>query len=139
MRIEWLLAVLLAASIGCSSNENLSRVTGTIKLDGEPLPDAFVVFSPTTGGTTSYGRTGTDGRYEMMFSDSEKGAWIGENRVEISTGDVDPTMSGSGVRERVPAAYNKQSTLKVEVVAGGNEHNFDLNSEEGRIIQPPTE
>ena len=123
--------------VGCGGNENLSSVTGTITLDGEPLPNAFVVFSPTAGGTTSYGRTNGSGQYEMMFNDDEMGAWIGENRVEISTGDVGATMNG-GTPEKVPAIYNQQSTLKVEVTAGPNTHDFDLESG-GRIVQPPTE
>lgn len=129
--------VLLA--LGCGGRDDLGRVTGTITLDGEPLPNAFVVFSPTNGGTTSYGRSDQSGQYEMMFSDDEMGAWLGENRVEISTGDVDATMSGSGARELVPAVYNQNSQLVAEVVAGQNEHNFELKSNAGKILPPPSE
>ncbi len=138
-RLPSLLLLLVAAISGCGGNDNLAYVTGTVKLDGEPLPNAFVVFAPTSGGTTSYGRTDQDGQYEMMFTDDEKGAWIGENRVEISTGDVDATMSGSGTPEKVPAVYNQRSTLKVDVTSGKNEHNFDLESNAGRIAPPPPE
>ncbi|MCA9193140.1 MAG: hypothetical protein KDB03_15300 [Planctomycetales bacterium] len=123
---------------GCGGNENLSYVTGTVRLDEEVLPNAFIVFSPTSGGTTSYGRTDANGQYEMMFNDYEKGAWIGENRVEISTGDVDATGSG-GAPEKVPAVYNQRSTLKVEVTSGNNTHDFDLKSDAGRVIQLPPE
>ncbi|MCA9195744.1 MAG: carboxypeptidase regulatory-like domain-containing protein [Planctomycetales bacterium] len=130
-----LLFVLVA---GCGGNENLASVTGTVKLDGEVLPNAFVVFAPTSGGTTSYGRTDASGRYEMMFNDYEKGAWLGENRVEISTGDVDATGSG-GAREKVPAIYNQRSNLKVDVASGKNVHDFDLKSDAGRVIQLPPE
>lgn len=124
---------------GCGRNKDLAQVTGTVKLDGELLPNAFLVFAPTSGGTTSYGRTDSNGQYEMVFSDYEKGAWIGENRVEISTGDVNPTMSGAGTREQVPAVYNKNSTLMVEVSAGENVHDFNLQSDAGQIVQPPPE
>ncbi len=75
----------------------------------------------------------------MVFSDDEKGAWIGENRVEISTGDVDASGTGGGAREKVPAVYNLKSTLKVVVTAGDHVHDFDLKSDAGRIVQPPPE
>ena len=142
-RLGWRIAMVMASALvgvaGCGGNENLAYVTGTVRLDGEPLPDAFVVFAPTSGGTTSYGRTDAEGVYEMMFSDDAKGAWIGENRVEISTGDVDASGTGGGAREQVPAIYNQASTLKVDVVAGNNVHDFDLESAAGRVIQLPTE
>lgn len=127
------------ATTGCGGNSDLARVEGQVTLDGEPLPDALVVFAPTSQGTTSYGRTDQDGRYELFFSDREKGAYIGENRVEISTGDVDPTMSGPGKPELVPSVYNERSTVTVEVTSGTNVHNFDLESDAGRVIQPIAE
>ncbi len=134
------LLLMVPPICGCGGNENLAYVTGTVSLDGEPLPEAFIVFSPTSGGTTAYGRTDDDGQYEMVFNDNQKGAWIGENRVEISTGDVDATgTGGGGAREKVPAAYNRNSNLLVEVTSGNNVHNFDLKSDEGRIIQLPPE
>jgi hypothetical protein len=76
------------ALCGCGSRTELAAVRGKVTLDGQPLPDAFVVFAPTTHGTTSYGRTDAGRSYEMMFTDTEKGAWIGENLVRISTGDL---------------------------------------------------
>lgn len=129
-------ALMLTCLTGCGGNENLAYVTGKITLDGKPLPNAFVVFAPTAGGTTSYGRSDAEGNYEMVFSDAEKGAWIGENRVEISTGDVDASGDGGGAKEKVPAVYNRNTSLKVDVVAGNNTHNFDLKSDAGRIVQP---
>src|SRR5256885_2803991 len=81
-------ALCLGALIGCGSRGDLASVRGKVTLDGQPLPDAFVVFAPTKKGTTSYGRTDAGGNYEMMFTDYQKGAWLGENSVRISTGDL---------------------------------------------------
>ena len=134
-----IVCILLTSALGCGGNDNLARVTGTVKLDGQPLPNAFVIFSPVSGGTTSYGRTDQAGQYEMMFNDDEKGAWIGANRVQISTGDVSARGEGSGAREKVPASYNQRSTLKVEVSSGSNVHDFELKSDAGRILQPAAE
>lgn len=131
-----LIALILS---GCGGNENLAYVTGKVTLDQQPLPNAFIVFSPMNGGTTSYGRTDAEGLYEMVFSDEEQGAWIGENRVEISTGDVDASGTGGGAREKVPAIYNQNSKLTANVVAGENQFNFDLESNAGRVLQLPAE
>jgi hypothetical protein len=131
-----LAAVLLGG--GCNRNENLADVTGVITLDGKPLEDALVVFSPRQGGTTSYGRTGADGAYRLYFNDHTPGGWLGENVVRISTGDVDATGEG-GKPERVPVQYNQRSTLTALVKAGRNTFDFELDSGAGRIIQPPRE
>lgn len=138
-RVYALGCIILCACVGCGGNENLGRVAGTVTLDGEALPNAFIIFAPTSGGTTSYGRTDAEGKYEMMFSDNEKGAWLGENRVQINTGDVDPTMSGAGSKEKVPAVYNQKSTLLVQVDSGSNTHDFELDSSAGRIVEQPAE
>lgn len=130
--------VLMFLLVGCGGNPNLSSVTGTITLDGDPLPNAFVKFVPTSGGTTSFGKTDAQGRYEMMFSDAEMGAWQGENRIEIRTGDVG-AGPGEGAKEVVPAVYNVESTLLRVVEPGGNVFDFDLNSSEGEIQQPQSE
>jgi hypothetical protein len=127
-----LLALLLAS---CGGRSELAGARGRVTLDGQPLADAFVVFCPTKNGTTSYGRTDADGNYRMMFKDKEPGAWIGENLVRISTGDV-----GSGGKaasaERVPVVYNVKTTLKVEVEKKDNVFDFDLKSNAGKVVQP---
>src|SRR6476646_5533251 len=102
-RVCWL-AVLVAVLPGCGSRGDLGSVRGKVTLDGQPLPAAFVVFGPPKKGTTSYGRTDGGGNYEMMFTDSQTGAWIGVNSVRISTGDLG-SGGGPGPKERVPIVY----------------------------------
>jgi hypothetical protein len=135
-------AVLLLAALllpaGCGSRSDLATVTGKITLDGEPLPKAFVVFAPTAQGTSSRGKTDESGQYEMMFSDREKGAWIGENLVRINTGDVGGG-DAPGPKDRVPTDYNEQTTLTVDVKPGKNVFDFDLKSSAGRIQAAPVE
>ena len=130
--------VLVACCAGCGSRSELAAVRGKVTLDGQPLADAFVVYAPTKSGTTSYGRTDSGGNYEMMFTDSQKGAWIGENSVRISTGDLG-RGGGAGPKERVPVVYNETSTLKAEVKPGSNTFNFELYSNAGRIKGGPSE
>jgi hypothetical protein len=116
----------------------LASVTGKVTLDDKPLADAFVVFSPTSAGTTSYGRTDSSGEYVMMFSDREKGAWLGENIVRISTGDVGSGGAG-GKKEIIPSVYNVGSTLRRTVEKKSNRFDFELKSSAGKIKQTITE
>jgi hypothetical protein len=129
------MAVALLA--GCGGRSDLARVTGKVTLDGQPLVGAFIVFAPTKQGTSSRGKTDAVGNYEMMFTDREKGAWIGENLVRIETADVGP--SGAWSKERVPIVYNKNTTLKVDVKPRTNTFNFDLDSKAGKIGPAQTE
>lgn len=132
-------AMLGLALAGCSGkNENLSEVTGTVTLDGQALPDAVVVFSPVSGGTTSYGRTDSAGNFRMLFRDNEYGAWLGENIVRITTFDL-PANGKPGKKELVPNVYNTKSKTKVVVAAGPNTHNFELKSSAGKVVQGQSE
>ena len=125
---------LLFVFLGCGSNEDLASVTGKVTLDGQPLPNALVVFAPTSAGTTSYGRTSTTGEYEMMFSDTEAGAWLGENAVRITTEDVG-TGDSPASKERVPSVYNARTTLKAMVEKKANVFDFELKSSAGKVKQ----
>ena len=126
-----LLALLLAS---CGRSE-LAGARGRVTLDGQPLADAYVVFCPTRQGTTSYGKTDADGRYRMLFKDNEPGAWLGENLVRITTGDL-AAGDHPAAAERVPVVYNLKTALKVEVLPQDNVFDFDLKSDAGKVVQP---
>ncbi len=133
---SWLAAaLLLVALIGCGGRSDLGRVTGTVTLDGKPLSDAMVVFTPMTGGRPGAGLTDAQGKYEIIHDRSDKGAVFGEHVVEISTGDElsneDDTVTT--IPERVPAKYNSASELRATVEAGANVFDFALTSE-GEIV-----
>ena len=67
----------------------MGQVTGVVKLDDKPLPDASVQFTPTEGkGLTSYGKTDNNGAYYMMATRTENGAAVGKNKVRITTYDI---------------------------------------------------
>lgn len=127
--------VLIVSAIGCAHNENLGEVTGTVTLDGEPLADAFVEFIPASDeGAPSYGRTDANGKYELKFSRSESGAWLGPNTVRITTEDVEDVDGEERfIPEKVPTQYNVNSTLTADVEPGLNTFDFDLESE-GEVV-----
>jgi hypothetical protein len=135
VRFRWIPIFGLLLYVGCASD--LSTVTGKVTLDGEPLADAFVEFTPQVpGGSMSYGKTNSRGDYDLMFSSSKRGAMPGESIVRITTADVGD-MGKPNTREQVPARYNRNSELRATVQENqSNVLNFDLVSEGGKVVQP---
>lgn len=137
------LAVMLviAASLGCGygqprmdySKAGLVEVSGSVRLDGEPLPAAIIVFQAPDE-TFSFARTDDTGRYRLMFDSVMAGVTKGQKTVRIRTlgslGEDDPDAKRSGT-ERVPDCYNKKSTLTVEVTGNSTSTDFDLRSDCG--------
>ena len=114
---------------GCSSSKvAVAKVRGTVTLDGQPLRDAEVRFQPANG-RPSFGRTGADGSYQLLYTVSRAGAVVGPCDVTISTAIEND--SGRVAPERVPSRYFEPGALSVEVKPRGNVHNFDLTSSGG--------
>lgn len=130
------LLAILASGCGTGDHVTLAPVKGTVTLDGQPVPDARVIFHPTEGGRPSNAMTEPDGSFELVYMEDKLGALKGKHKVIISTlVEADPdstdTLTQSGQREMIPASYNTQTTLEAEVDAGVNELNFDLKSSGG--------
>ncbi|QDU36242.1 hypothetical protein Mal4_05260 [Maioricimonas rarisocia] len=131
----WSTVLLLPLAVGCggtSDQPELGEVTGVVTLDGEPLADARVVFSPVEGGQSSEATTDAQGKYALVYRGEQMGAKIGEHKVFVSTFEeavLDDFGKPTGGREElVPEQYNRSSTLTVEVKPGDNEIPLDLNS-----------
>ena len=124
-------AILLAA--GCGDNSGLSQVRGRVTLDGQPLADATVLFTPVEGGSTSVGRTDSAGEYSLAYSAEKWGAEPGPHQVWISTatsGDADSDPPLAPTIERVPPHYRQRLGITVEVNPGRNDLDFPLETAE---------
>ncbi len=119
-------ALCCLAQTGCGSD--LARVTGTVTLDGKPLPAATVEFQPKEG-SPSYGETDANGRYELMFAAGKPGAQVGEYTVRISTFRIEPDGEARiEIPERVPAEFNENSTVVRKVKPGSQTFDFEIPS-----------
>jgi hypothetical protein len=95
---------------GCKqTGPRLVKVTGVITLDGQPVADAIIHFTPIDGGRGSYARSDETGRYALQFLPGQPGATPGIHRIFISTADE------SGGSETVPARYNRKTELTATV------------------------
>ena len=124
-----ILAVSLAGCGGGADHPPLGKVTGVITLDGHPLADADVTFQPEGEGRAAVGTTDSQGHYELVYLNDEKGATIGTNLVSVTTfRDAADDGSTPEVPEKLPSRYHSDSSVKVEVKKGSNTFDFDLKS-----------
>lgn len=80
--------VVSMATAGCSRGIGLDLVpvTGVVLLDGQPVADATVLFSPTSGGHAGFGTTDAAGRFvaqSAMGGRKADGLVVGEYSVVV--------------------------------------------------------
>ncbi|MFT5300767.1 MAG: hypothetical protein ACI87E_004463 [Mariniblastus sp.] len=82
------LLMLLVISAGCKGNGfTLAPVSGTVTVDGAPVPDLNIAFYPKgteenpAPGPFSTGKTDSAGQFTLVSRGGEKGAVVGLNRV----------------------------------------------------------
>jgi hypothetical protein len=106
-------------------------------MDGQPLADAFVTFTPESG-RPSFGGTDANGNYELLYTDAKTGALPGQHTVKVSTyRSADADSGTKAAPERVPEKYNTKSELKQKVEPGSNTIDFELSSKDAKIVQRP--
>lgn len=120
--------LLILAMGGCERGpagmEGLVPAGGRVTLNQQPFADVMVVFDH-PGHAAVYGRTDQDGFFEMSYTTSQKGAFVGTNRVYFGSSGPEQRTP-----ERVPKAYQRRtSELTVEVSGATGTYNFDLVSE----------
>jgi hypothetical protein len=129
--------VLLLIATGCAKTDaNRGTITGQVKLDGQPLEQGSILFTPAEGvkGVVTGGEI-KDGKYQLT---GKAGPSIGSNRVEIravrkSGKMVQKPMAPAGemveeMAEAVAPQFNSASTLKFDVKAGDNTADFEVKS-----------
>ncbi len=133
-----LLSVLL---VGCgdSGGPVTVSVSGTVTLDGKPVPSGQILFNDIAGVEKAYAGLIKDGKFSFPST-------VGQKKVSISSpqevqgkstvvggtpGDpVSEENPAIEIVEMIPGKYNDTTTLTADVTsAGPNEFTFDLKSE----------
>ena len=145
---------LLAAGCGTAPRVDYSKVdlvdvSGTVMLDGMPLPNAVVTFE-SENGRFSYGLTDADGYYTMRFDSRMNGVTPGKKIIRISTtrriAGLNTIQGGEAPRgeiegeegmerppaqlELVPEKYDTESEL-TRMVKPDEDQTFDFKLESG--------
>lgn len=144
----------IAALSGCGSGYGVTPASGVVMMDGQPVPEAKVMFHPIDGGPrTSYGTTNEKGEFKVSTYGMYDGALIGRHVVTITKVDtssqvkVDPNEGymGQGYEQMMapdnlakasnpkfilPEKYSSKETSGIEVdVVAGETNNFPFNLE----------
>jgi len=116
---------------GCAEDKNIATVTGIVKVNGELAKMGGITYIPVDGQSGTAGAVITGGKY--MASDVP----IGTHKVQIRVSKVvghkklynTPDSPLQPVLEEVlPAKFNSKTELRLDVVAGKNEKDYDLPS-----------
>jgi len=138
----WLPLAFLIVCAGCGgADDGLARqpIWGTVTLDGQPLANGVITFTPASGQPTQSGGVISAGKFSVP---REQGPVVGNYSVSINSSSaeatVPPDQEKSGMpghvapnraRDPIPDKYNAKTTLTAEVKKeGGNDFQFDLKT-----------
>jgi hypothetical protein len=142
------------ALLGCGAENDSSGppvfpVTGVVKLNGQPVVGADIVFQLKDGSGSSFGRTNASGQYQLTTRRSNDGAPPGDYVVSITKAEDAPAPEAATIpqdspnynpyvgkgappkpkaKSGVPAQYGdaKTSGLTARVAEEKNTIDFDL-------------
>jgi len=132
--MKWAFCLVTTSSLmflGCgggapADQPDTAPVSGTVTLDGSPLPNVSVSFQPAEGRPSS-GVTDENGAYTLQYTADVSGAKIGEHTVtltEAEGGGYDDSGASVETESKLPAAASDGS-IKFTVSADG-ENNFPI-------------
>jgi hypothetical protein len=127
------LGVLVAGCGGGNKLPPLAEVSGTVTLDGVPLPGAVVQFIPDatngTQGPPAVGGSDQNGHYELMTV-KHKGAAIGLHKVKVTMLNRPRGTASNAAPAGIPRRYSDPQTsgfqFEVKKVNKGESNVFDL-------------
>lgn len=123
--------VIALAGCGRGGRPQLGTVEGVVTLDGRPLADATVRFTPHGPGRTAQGVTDPGGRYRLLYLRDMPGANVDRHVVRITT-----AREETGGVESLPPRYHRRSHLEAVVQPGRNRHDFALESSAASPASP---
>jgi hypothetical protein len=123
-----LLALLVLA--GCGDADSMAEVTGTVRVDGEPMSEGSITLVPANGDGPTAGGQIKDGKYSVR---SPKGVMkvsismpkvVGKKKVYATPDSPEMPVTV----EALPPRFNQATELRLEVKGGSNPKDWDLQS-----------
>lgn len=123
----WIFSFLAISLLGCGGSGNpVAPVQGVVTLDGKPVTDMVVTFTPVKRKTASVGdenepgksatgNTDSEGKFTLSTYERNDGALVGEHMVSVFGSGPDPTPPGN-----LPKDYT------LEVKSGSNDFEIKL-------------
>jgi hypothetical protein len=120
-----LTALVLALPVlaGCGG-EQPAEVTGTVRIDGRPLPDGEIIFEAADGSKTPAAGKVRDGAYTVRVLPGPKKVKVLASRPPKRP---DPVLGPAAREQMLGPEYNDRTTLTADVKSGANpDVNFDV-------------
>jgi hypothetical protein len=121
-------AAIVAAALStasCSSSNPLISIAGKVTLDGAPVSEGDILFTPTDSAFGSESAKIKDGAYQANLRP-------GQTKVQIRASRPVPGKKGPMgeqlIEDYIPPKYNEQSSLAIDVSKDQRKHDFDLQS-----------
>jgi hypothetical protein len=115
------LLIVLPGCGGPSDQPDLGEVSGTVTLDGKPVPGINVLFSPDTGRPAG-AKTDESGYYELVYLAGVNGCKVGPNTV---TFEWEP---GAENTVAIPERYSGTNGFKIDVKPGSQVVDLPMES-----------
>ncbi|MEX0792679.1 MAG: hypothetical protein WD045_06055 [Pirellulaceae bacterium] len=129
----WGCLTLALGLFGCGSRtDGLITISGTVTLDGKPVPEGSVSLMPLDGKGIAGGGTIAHGRYSADSSPGLMAVQInGIEKVEKENPSAEEVARGLHIDQKqiLPASYNRQSQLRIEVSSDNHQFDFNLTSD----------
>jgi hypothetical protein len=126
IRFRPVLSVFFLVLVGCGKGDGFQSVSGSVTFGGQPIEEGAIQFF--TAGPSPYPVAGAmikEGKYMVP---ADHGLKPGNYGVRISstikaknTGPA-AEMNPFIAKELIPAHYNTQSTLSIDIAAGANDN-----------------
>ena len=128
-----LFVTVIAVLAGCADGDRLptAPARGTVWLDGRPLANAHVVFTPERGRSAT-GQTGADGTFVLTSYDSGDGVIVGHHRATVTAQEIGEfdTPGAPGIhrpgKSLIPVRYNSTATSGLE---------FDVHADQRNVFE----
>ena len=147
-----LLGLMIGATLiyccGCGGGPKLHPVTGTVTMDGEPLAECTIMFTPTDGaGTSAVAVTKDDGSFDVQTTSGAKiGTGMLAGNYSVTLSKMEQKWDGKSyypdsvtlapvkdfrAHQTLPVAYTSSAAtppFNENVGSGKNHFSFDLKS-----------
>lgn len=116
---------------GCNRGPAMGKISGEVTMDGQPLKEGRILFTPEDGQGQTGGGTIADGKFLVEVRPAKMKVQINASKVvgkRPAYEGVPNSPMDDIVQEIIPKRYNDQTELKQDVKAGPQTVKFELHS-----------